>query len=343
MTGYCLAIILLIGYGVYRYYQYQQSLQFIISLLPESLSLNEVLTKVNNYHKVNLRLSQEGTFKLGGQYLTPNSLKERMIAKLLVSFFPAIESLYQSKNSVEQSAKLSALGEMAAGIAHEINNPLAIVHGISQVISLQLQQAQNTGKLDLATLVKQSQDVMNTIHRIDQIVNSLRYFVWDDVRNPPQEASIQEILDNLLVLSAEKSKRLGVKISLNNQLTATDTLFCKPMQISQVLINLVNNSFDAVDHLSEKWIKINISGDEQQIFFQVQDSGKGIPESIQENILKPFYTNKVSSKSSGMGLGLSIVKRIIDQHKGSIKIDNQQPHTTFEITIPRRHNENCRN
>lgn len=239
---------------------------------------------------------------------------------------------------LEQQAKLAALGEIAAGIAHEINNPVAIVHGKTQLIDLQIQESkENQQPINMEELEENVQDVLQTVVRIDKIINSLRYFVRDDSRNPLSWAKVEEILDNVQVLSIDRCKKHGVLVKLNKQINLETKLYCKPTQISQVLINLINNSFDALNNsdLKEKWIELKCFENNENICFQVIDSGHGIPQEAQAKILNTFYTSKVTTSSSGMGIGLTIARRIVEQHYGTITYLPNEKHTTFEVKIPK--------
>lgn len=127
-----------------------------------------------------------------------------------------------------------------------------------------------------------------------------------------------------------------MKVKITKEIPEDLIFLCKPTQISQVLINLINNSFDAIQSLPEKWIHIHCFQEDKSLVFEVSDSGTGISEEIKNKILKNFYTNKVTTKTSGLGIGLSIAKRIIDQHFGTITIKEGVPNTTFVVRIPIR-------
>lgn len=109
-------------------------------------------------------------------------------------------------------------------------------------------------------------------------------------------------------------------------------LNCRGVQISQVLLNLLNNAFDAIELLPEKWIKLDAMKMEDTIVIHVTDSGHGIPEEEREKIFQPFYTTKPIGK--GTGLGLSLSRKIVQDHKGTLTLDTNSAHTRFVIKIP---------
>lgn len=109
---------------------------------------------------------------------------------------------------------------------------------------------------------------------------------------------------------------------------------CHSIKISQVLLNLLNNAYDAIQNQKEKWIKVEIIERQHEIDLIVTDSGNGIPVSVQKRMMQPFFTTKDIGK--GTGLGLSISQGIVTSHHGKINIDNASMNTRFVITLPKR-------
>ena len=106
---------------------------------------------------------------------------------------------------------------------------------------------------------------------------------------------------------------------------------CRATQISQVLINLLNNSYDAIETLPEKWVKVELDAGSERARIRIVDSGLGIPLEIRDKILNPFFTTKEIGK--GTGLGLSVSKGIIDEHGGVLSVPENVKNTTFEIEL----------
>jgi signal transduction histidine kinase len=112
----------------------------------------------------------------------------------------------------------------------------------------------------------------------------------------------------------------------------TGDLDCREVQLSQVILNLLNNAFDAISELPNKWVHLESRMNEGIIEIRVIDSGSGIPEELREKILQPFFTTK--EVGQGTGLGLSISKGIIESHGGTLSIDIKSQNTCFVIQIP---------
>lgn len=232
-----------------------------------------------------------------------------------------------SRAQVAFSSKLSSLGEMAGGIAHEINTPLAII----QMRSDQLLEQAREDAIDRTFAIKALESIDSTVHRIAKIVKSLRSFSRDGSKDPIVITSVQSIVDDTFSLCREKFNSRG--IILNYKSHVIDPFInCRSSEISQVLLNLLNNSYDAIETQEEKWISIEARAAEGRLFIEVLDSGPGISKEIQSKIMNPFFTTKEIGK--GTGLGLSISKGIIESHGGRITIDNNSKNTKFVIDLP---------
>lgn len=218
-----------------------------------------------------------------------------------------------------QNAKLASLGEMSAGIAHEINNPLAVIVGNIALI----RQTLPSGEKLLSKLTA----IEKSTARIEKIVRGLRKFSRTSSGNDFKIENLNELLTEALVLTEAKAKKNDVTISTN--IKEKVELYCDAVEIEQVLVNLINNSIDAIKELPEKWIKIECDNREGGIRLAIIDSGAGVPKEIAQKMFQPFFTTKAIGE--GTGLGLSITKGILDQHKATIQINQNNPNTCFEI------------
>lgn len=223
-----------------------------------------------------------------------------------------------------KNAKLTSLGEMSAGIAHEINNPLAIIMGSLTLISKFRDQPE---KLDAKL-----QSVKKSAERIGKIVSGLKKFSRTGGEPNYQAHSLSKILNEALVLTEIKSKRHNVTVQVDIR-TEAETL-CDEVEIEQVIINLINNSVDAIQYLSERWIRVELTEQSELIILRVMDSGPGIPQEIRDKLFEPFFTTK--KVGEGTGLGLSITKGILDQHGAKIRIAAEFPNTCFELQFQKK-------
>lgn len=222
------------------------------------------------------------------------------------------------------SAKLAALGEMASGITHEINNPLTSINLNTQHLRFLIQ---NDSKED--ALVKLD-IISRTVYRIARIVDSMNNVSREGSQDLMKTESLAQIVDDTLTFCYERFRQHGVK--LNIHVPPEITLECRAIQISQLLLNLLNNAFDAIQGQKEKWIDLEALEVAEQVVIYVTDSGKGVPEEVQKKIFQPLFTTKPSGK--GTGLGLSLSNKIAQDHKGKIYLDPYHLNTRFVVELP---------
>lgn len=218
-----------------------------------------------------------------------------------------------------QNAKLASLGEMAAGVAHEINNPLSIITATASSLPRFLHDSEK--------LALKLEQIDKATRRISKIVNALRKFSRSSDKSDFVKKPLAEIITETLVLTEAKANHLGTQIE--TEIETDGTIMCNEIEIEQVLINLINNGLDEIKNLDIKWIKIKLFEKNNKIVLQISDSGTGIPLEIQSKIFQPFFTTKPIGE--GTGLGLSVVKGILDEHNASIEILQHSANTTFEI------------
>ena len=233
-----------------------------------------------------------------------------------------------SQGRVHHANKMSSLGEMASGMAHEINSPI-------QAISLIAQRVQRQLKKDLsADDINDSMEKINSsVNKISEIIDSLRSISRDATDESFFDTRIGDLIQDTLNMSEERFRVNNVSFDVNYHSISENTILqCQRLQISQVIINLINNAFDAIQHLHEKWIKVDISKVSDKIQLSVTDSGPGIPTDIAERIFEPMYTTKDIGK--GTGLGLSISREIILNHNGLFYLDKDSSNTRFVLEIP---------
>ena len=225
------------------------------------------------------------------------------------------------------TAKLLSLGEMAAGIAHEINNPLAIILGYSDQILRMLKKPEP----EYHAIKSTTEKIQSTVERISGIIKSLRILARNGEKDPYNLVDLNSTLSHSLQLSRQRFEENEVAIQI---IVTEGPLYClgQEVQLSQVVMNLMSNAFDAaVDGETPKWVRITTEGNEENILITVQDSGPGIPAELKNKIMDPFFTTKPVNK--GTGLGLSVSKSIVEHHGGSLYLDEDMENTTFRIRL----------
>lgn len=318
---------------------------FLRSILPEdSEKIKCVMSLAFSKKEPNVRSvfrirTKTGTLKYIEFYAECFYDSEGNIARVLGSDWDVSNSIHQQLQNENQrtrlieTSKMATLGEMAGGIAHEINNPLAIIQGLSSRLHKILTRNSN-GPLEPKApeeAFKHLDTIMSTCDRISQIIKGLRSFSRNADGDPFALTPLKDTLNETIDLCREKFHLSGIVFKIS---TIPDlTINTRSCQISQVLLNLLSNSYDAIKDQKEKWIELGISQvNECLIELSITDSGHGIPKEIAEKIMSPFFTTKPVGK--GTGLGLSISKEIIEAHSGTLSLDDSSPHTRFVIRLP---------
>lgn len=277
--------------------------------------------KMTRYFLVNLR--RDHVSHKGELTIVRGSIKDITHLKTL-----QLEAELQKAKSIH-SSKLAALGEMAGGIAHEINNPLTIIAGNTAM----LKKYHEMNALTPEVLFKSLTSIESTLARIEKIVRGLRTLSRDTGEIDTTSVKLDDILEDVLGLCNERFNNNGIFFKLNIENHDKDQLiWCDRVQISQVLLNLLNNSFYAVKNVDEKWITLDIIKEAKVWIFKVTDSGNEISPEVKEKIFTPFFTSKPVGE--GTGLGLSLSRTIIKNHKGSINIDRNSENTCFYFSLP---------
>lgn len=257
------------------------------------------------------------------------SIKVRQYNLSLKNKLQLIESEVESERAKSiYASKMASLGEMAAGIAHEINSPLAIIDGR---VSLMKKYGEELPLEKKEKYLIDINKVLSMSSRITKIIRGLRKFAREGSDDPLEKVSFQSILNDTNALFNQKAN----KNSVDYQFSEVDFVInCRPVEISQVILNLLSNSVDAIEHLPEKWIKLDIKINNEKKLADVFiiDSGPGIDKELEQKIMQPFFTTKEVGK--GTGLGLSISKGIIEHQGGSLVICRDYSNTCFQITLP---------
>lgn len=239
-----------------------------------------------------------------------------------------LTSQKEAQAKVTQSLKMASLGEMAGGLAHEINNPLTIIKTKAEQIALKIEREKT---IDPDWLREKVTVVDQTVDRIAKIIKGLKNFARDSRFDPMKSTDLRLVIeDTLSFCSARFSSH---NISLKVKLPKLPLLLeCRSVELSQVFLNLLNNAFDAVEGTSRAWIRLEARQVQGQVEISFTDSGPGVAKEHRAKIMQPFFTTKEVGK--GTGLGLSISRGIVEAHGGKLFLDEAAASTRFVVMLP---------
>lgn len=264
-------------------------------------------------------------------------------------------ALKQAQSKILQQDKMASIGQLAAGVAHEINNPIGFISsnlntlntyvarlldflallegvsekGLSEVVTRQVQEKRRELKLeyivrDISSLIDES---LEGTERVRRIVQDLKSFSRLDEAEE-KLADINAGLESTINMVWNELKH---KASVHRSLGEIPQIRCNPGQLNQVFMNLLINAANAIETFGE--INVQTRKDDGHILITVSDTGFGMPKEVVERIFEPFFTTKEVGK--GTGLGLSIAYDIVKKHKGEITVDSRLGQgTTFAIRLP---------
>jgi len=242
------------------------------------------------------------------------------------------EKLKQTQGQLIQSAKMASLGELVAGIAHEINNPLAYVIANQATVAKifgELRRAPGRdGEADRFDKAESRLSSMaEGLERIRDIVANLRTFSRLD-EGVFKSVKVSESIDSVVRLLEHNCRG---RIAIETDYAAEDELFCSPAVLNQVVMNILANAIDSIE--GEGRIAIRTRVEDDMFAIAVTDSGGGIAPQIRDRIFEPFFTTK--PVGSGTGLGLAIAYSIVEAHRGTIGLESEEGKgSTFTVRIP---------
>jgi signal transduction histidine kinase len=246
-----------------------------------------------------------------------------------------LEELKVTQEKLIQTEKMASMGQLTAGIAHEINNPINYITAGTQAIDGYLKRLHHkiespTIKKDIEELSELLEDVRDGGIRVSKIIKHLRTFSHLDKAIVKKE-NLRENMESALTIL---QFRLGEGIVLERNYEEIPEVECNPAEINQVFLSILNNAVDAMG--SSGTLKIGIgplTNNGKEVYVSISDSGKGIPQVIRNKIFDPFFTTK--DVGQGKGLSLSTSLAIIEEHGGSIAVKSEEGRgSTFIIHMP---------
>lgn len=227
--------------------------------------------------------------------------------------------------------RLSMLGEMVAGLAHEINNPLTIIVASSNLIEkeLMLHPSVNEGTTDKTKRLNQK--ISFHAARINRLIASLREYSKSEEEINKDYFSLSDLLTTLSKGREEQFLKLGIDFRVKNSPEEIMS-YANYLMLKHAILNLVENSIDAVIQYKERWIEIELKTNRKRTEIIITDSGPGIPKEYQDKIMNAFFTTKEVGK--GVGIGLLLSSRYLELNQGTLHINKESKYTQFVITLP---------
>lgn len=298
-----------------------------------------------------------------GKLANINQQLEIKVEERTAELQDTLKELKSSQLQLIRSEKMATLGQMVAGVAHEVNTPLSYVQNNLEIIGQSTEQYEelielvqglkgiksditSDGKIDklLADIVRASDEIQE-----DDLSAELKELIKDSLFGVEQITEMVLNLRNFARLDESKVKTIDVRECIEASLkiagnsirhqeivtdfTPTPEIKCSPSQINQVLVNLLNNAAQAMGEKPDGKIEVRTRSDDSNVYIDVSDNGKGMSTEILNQIFEPFFTTKGAGE--GTGLGMAISQQIMEQHNGDIKaVSTVGVGTTFTLTLP---------
>ncbi len=251
---------------------------------------------------------------------------ERSFEQMTEGLLNANKQLKETQSQLIQSAKLASLGELATGVAHELNQPLQIIQMSSELGRIHYENGNSEN------LKSHFEQIDSQVNRAANIIQHLKLFARDSNLQNREKINPNEIVHSALFMFKNQIKNDGIILGLDLSLDLP-LIFVNRVEIEQVLVNLISNAKDALKESQDKRIILRTSEKYGQVTIEVEDTGSGILNTLQEKIFDPFFTTKPVGE--GTGLGLSICYGIIKDHGGKIELKSEyRKGAIFKVHIP---------
>ena len=239
-------------------------------------------------------------------------------------------TLELEKAQMMREKRIESLSHLAGGLAHEISNPLAIMHAAASDLKL---SATDGANIPEAEIVSTCDQIVRTSERAMAILRGLKSFSREASRDPMAIASIDRIAQGCVDMQQSRFERHHIELRLTSQ-PGIPLILCREVQIGQIVTNLIANSFDSILAATsgERWVSINLTSAGANVCMEVADSGPGVPEELRPRLMEPFFTTK--EDSGGTGIGLSLSRGIAQDHGGDLMFCEEHGRGFFRLLLP---------
>ena len=238
-----------------------------------------------------------------------------------------LDEIQEQQQDMNLDFKMSAVGQMAARIEHEIKSPLSVIQLRAEQLNMMFEGGMYNQKMATHHIEK----IYLTSQRMVKIIKGLKSLALSSSYNSFVMTTVKFVVEDTLDHCRDSFRQRGVRLDIG---TLPNIEFeCHPTQMTQIFLNLFNNALDAVETTVNPWVSLEITGTDEALAFTITDSGNGIPQAIAEKMTEPFYTTKSNGK--GTGLGLSITRTILEKHQGTLHLNEKSKNTQFIIEIPK--------
>ncbi|MCR1833025.1 ATP-binding protein [Oceanobacillus caeni] len=254
----------------------------------------------------------------GGKVITECSLCKFVEDQKIyyVSLLNDITEQKEAEKLLIRSEKMSIAGQLAAGVAHEIRNPLTSIKGFLQLLQAGINRNEEYYKI-----------MIEEIEKMEKITSEL-LFISKPLTDLKRPESLQEMVNDTVNLLQTQAKLKNIQIVVEQPIV--ESIYCDKSQIKQVFLNIVKNAIEAMEEPGK--ITISVQNTNDYVNIHISDEGPGIPEEILHKLGEPFFT----TKQNGTGLGIMISKNIMEDHHGSLEIyKNKEKGSTFKLSFPK--------
>jgi PAS domain S-box-containing protein len=238
--------------------------------------------------------------------------------------FTDITEIVNMREKMISSAKVSTRGQMAANLAHELNNPLTILLGNVKKLTKSIQ----SDSISHEELNDSSSKIFNSASRLASIIKTIDVFTHIERETPVSDERVIDLFFEIENIIGDKFKAHGVKFATILE-DKNLHLACNSLQAKQAIVNILNNALEEVVHLKGPWVKLTALLKDKDVIISIIDSGNGVNEDIREKIMQPFFSTHDGGE--GTGLGLTISNKIMLAQNGKLLLDVESKNTKFDL------------